>query len=326
MYPIQILRLIPCVFVVFAFNALVGREVHVTPVEIWSNSTRQIDHLKVSYEMDSRPTEEVLNYYRTNSVPKKVRNVIINICSHYHTMIAITKKGAQSKYNIKKTVEPFDIDGLTKGGRAFGQSKMVADDVQIWSVTGLFFFSNTEHSGAFRSEWPEHPITPLSFLLPPSDISKVKSLKDGENLVEVRSDEGKSAIRYHLSSRYGMMPVEIEYFQVLSNGGLFLYRVVKIEKYLETKQGSYLPESGVTYEFASRDDGKLTWRVEERFKLIKSETGLDIPDSEFQLTFPPGTRVTDYTIDVDYLIPKDGKNPIFSITNPESDGQLMPAK
>jgi hypothetical protein len=286
---------------------------------------RELDHLKISYEMDSHPTQEVLNYFGKNLPAQNIQRQVIDMFSRHRTAIDIMRKGSQWKYQVKSDLAPLEIESNAKGAGAFGQPKIDEDIVEVHSRAGFFYLDNLEHSGAFRPEWPQSPENPLSFVMTPADANLIAQLQVRENLIEVRDKSGKSLTKYHLDPQFSMMPTEIEYFDVQENGSLFLYRVVKVEKYLQTKQGAYIPETGAIYDFASKENEHLTWQVEERFKLVKSEIGVDIPDSEFELKFPAGTHVTDYTIDINYLIPKNGKNPVFSILNSQAvDPQMTP--
>jgi hypothetical protein len=301
-------------------NSILGEPVAtVSPSDIWRDSAIALDNFRVSYEVDSGPVSKALAGLKDNPPDESLRPLMVQVASRYHSLIDVTRKGSQWKYQIRKDVSPLDLDSLAKGGGAFGPSSVASDDVETHSLNGLFYLDNVNHNGAFRSVWPDNPETPLSFVLMPSNMDLVSKLSGGEILVEARDKSGNSLLRYHLDSNYGMMPKEIEYFQVLSTGGLFLYKLVKIEKYLNTNRGAYIPETGVIYDHPSSESGSVTWLNESHFNLNKSEIGIDIPDSEFKLKFPAGTNVTDYTLDIDYIIPKDGKNPVFSITNSETN-------
>jgi hypothetical protein len=318
--------LIGCVLFSLGTPARAEPGERIVPFEVWRDSVRGLDNLKASYKIDSHPTQKILTDIRTNPPAENLRPKVIDIFSQYHTLIDITRKGDQWRYETKREVSPIDVDSITKGKGAFGQSKVVTNEVESHSAAGFFYLDKLENSGAFRAEWPMSPETPLSFVLTPEVTNLVMQLKDSGTLIELKDKSGKSLTRYHLDSRFAMMPTEIEYFDVQKNGSLFLYRVIKVENYLQTKQGAFIPESGVIYDYASKEGEHLTWQVEQEFKLIKSEIGIDIPDSEFEIKFPPGTHVTDYTIDVEYIIPKDGRNPNFSIANSESDGRVIPPK
>lgn len=317
------LGLIVCALFVFdSRDFSQANEKPIVPFEVWSDSAKTLDHIKLSYEINSKPTQDVLAYIKTNPPDESLRSKVIDMFSRAHTIIDISRQGSKYKYRIKKNISALDLNSAEKGGEGFASPKVDCDLVEIHSPSGFYYLDNLNHSGVFRVEWPLSPETPLSLVQPPSEVGGMTArFNEGQAIIEFRDKTGKSAKSYSLDSRFGMMPAKIEFFDIMKNGDLFLYRVVKIDNYLQTKQGAYIPESGTIYDFASRESGQLKWQVEDRFKLTKSEIGIDIPDSEFELKFPPGTSVTDYTIDVNYLIPQNGKNPIFSVLNSGSASQ-----
>ena len=290
-------------------------------IKIWEETLNMLSNIRVSYEISQYPTPEIVERMRkiilvekNNAIDKEERRIAEDLYSKRTTKMDISIKDHKYNYLIKTDVALIDFDRIDKSD-PFSPFRPASDELSIYSPAGLLFLDNLRKRGAFRAHWPTRPVTPLSYVQIPPDMRFFKQDDDGK--IEMRDQRGKSARKFRLDTGCGMLPTLIEYYDVLSDGDLFLFRFIKIEKYLKTEQGIYIPQTGTVYDFVSNENDPVTWKIEERFELTKSEVR-DIPESEFEIKFPPGTQVTDYTINVDYVIPENGRNPIFSVSHSDS--------
>jgi hypothetical protein len=105
-----------------------------------------------------------------------------------------------------------------------------------------------------------------------------------------------------------MMPVRIEYHEVLKTGDLFLFRFYTVEGYTQTENADFVPSESTSHDWAHmRDDGSLSALKRSRYVLAAFEKVETFGPEEFVFAFPEGTRVTNTIAGGESVVDAPGK-------------------
>jgi hypothetical protein len=122
-------------------------------------------------------------------------------------------------------------------------------------------------------------------------------VNDQEHVYDFKIKSGKLVVRYHLDAQNGMMPKRIDYFQVAEP--LFLFRFVKIQQYA-SQNGVFIPADATVYDLVHGNESK--WTAEKRIHATQIETQVRLKPEDFDIQFPPGTKVQDHIVGIDYHV------------------------
>jgi len=158
---------------------------------------------------------------------------------------------------------------------------------------GVFYcFYPSRKSGAILKESRRDDHYPIVEVLPPDPATScLEKVDETGTVLDFRSEDSQ-LIRYHLDPEQGMMPVRIEYHQILENGELFLFRFYTVEEYTQTEKAVFVPSKCTLHDLAHvRDDGSLSVLKRSRYVLATFEDVETFEPEEFIFAFPEGTRV-----------------------------------
>lgn len=180
--------------------------------------------------------------------------------------------------------------------------------INIHGDGAFYCYYPKSKSGAIWKEWRWDDTYPILTVLPPDPTnSRLVSVDESGLVLDFRCNN-KALFRYHLDPEHGMMPIRIEYHQVLEDGGLFLSRFNTVEAYSRTEEGVYVPSECTVHNcLRHKEDGTIGDLLLSAYTLTSFEEVEKFPPLAFVFNFPEGTRVTNNITGVESVVGAPGK-------------------
>jgi len=180
--------------------------------------------------------------------------------------------------------------------------------INIHGDGAFYCYYPKSKSGAIWKESTWDDRYPVLEVLPPDPRnSRLVSVDESGLVLDFRCNN-KALFRYHLDPEHGMMPIRIEYHDILKDGGLFLFRYYTVEENTRSATGVFLPSKCTLHDLARvREDGTISALRRTAYTLTAFEEVEKFAPEEFVFTFPEGTRVTNNITGVESVVGAPGK-------------------
>ena len=260
--------------------------------EKWRESAQRLSHLRLTYDYKQtsavRCVRESDGRYKTIPSDPLGKGWLTG-----EGTLRVSRSG--QSMNRKDVLERFEKENrpmrITPEGISTEIDPRPEDAYVEIHGDGVFFhYYPRDKRGSIWMSWNDRTDYPIPWVVPPNPELAHLDKADEENHVIDFIANSTNLVRYTLDPKHGMMPVRIEYYQIVSTGPLFLYRYQTFGKYIRTKSGAYLPQETTTFETNNDKDGYSRKTV---FEMTNFDDNASFSPAEFTYTFPQEAHVRD---------------------------------